>query len=60
MLLLTEAEKMLAIFGGLSHCKVYITLFSINVVVLLFTAMTSYSLIFLLRFSCLYHHLDRL
>ena len=46
MLLLTEAEKMLAIFGGLSHCKVYITLFSINVVVLLFTAMTSYSLIF--------------
>ena len=43
---LTVAEKILALFDGLAHCKVYITLFSIDIIVLLFTAMTSYSLIF--------------
>ena len=40
--------------------KIKVTkLFGINIVLLLFTAMTSYCLIFLLRFSCLSHHLDR-
>lgn len=40
--------------------KIKVTkLFGINIVLLLFTAMTSYCVIFLLRFSCLSHHLDR-
>ena len=39
--------------------KIKVTrLFGINIVLLLFTAMTSYYLIFLLRFSWLSHHLD--
>ena len=51
---------MLALFGCLDLCIVHpiTTLFSIYIVVLVFTAMTSYFLIFLLKFSCAYQHPD--
>ena len=61
MLFLVEAENACTIwwFGSLqSIVHPITTLLSIYIVALVFTAMTSYFLIFLLKFSCAYQHPD--